>query len=158
MKIKAVIPLMCIILLLSACSRESRFGVEQFVSRINSDFSREMKTEDFLLSRDVGGNMLFAEESGVLLCLMPDSDGCIKGAGAMLDAGGDAGKLLELFTQICCVLTENDFDPQAQILKNCQIEESAINFADSSFTQTVGKYKYSMVSRPDSVTLFCERV
>lgn len=141
------------------CSKESKFGVQQFTERMNNQYETDFSTADFILGTDEAGeNYLFCEKGDMLISLFLDANNTIRGVGLVLTESMDINSGLDTFLQICCVFTGEDEESQRTILKNCGITENKIEYADSNFVITVGKYKYSVICNDYGVTLFCDRV
>lgn len=158
---KKSVVLLCILsaVFFSSCSREKKFGAEQFVSRMNERYEANLDIASFSLGVHKDGRQyLLAETESGLLALEPDSNSTIRGISLSAERGASAARLNEEFLQMCCVLTSSEEDAQRATLKNCGITPDSIKFADGCSVNTVGKYKYTVVSNEFAFTLFCERV
>ncbi|MCH5191139.1 MAG: hypothetical protein J1F23_03150 [Oscillospiraceae bacterium] len=143
---------------LCACSQESKFGIEQFVDRMNKSFETDFLTSEFLLgSSEDGSEWLFSERGNSLITLFLDTNSNIKGASVLVTDNGDINSLINTYLQLCCVLTGSSVEEQSAVLQNCGITADKIKFADSNIIITVGKYKYVAVGNTYSITLICER-
>lgn len=143
---------------LCACSKENKFGVEQFVDRMNSQFEYSLNTADFILYIDENeNNNLFCELDTSFITLSLDNDNDIKGISLLHTDSQDIANTLNFFCHMCCVFTSNDYDTQKATLENCQINTDTIKYADSNNVITVGKYKYTVVCNQYSIALFCDR-
>lgn len=143
----------------SGCSQESKFGVQQFTERINSQYETDYVTSDFILGTDENGeNYLFCEKDDMLISLAIDTNNTISGVGLLLTESMDINAGLDTFLQICCVFTGESEDNQRATFLNCGITQEKLKYADSNFVITVGKFKYSVICNDYSVTLFCDRV
>lgn len=148
-----------VFIFLCGCSQESKFGVQQFVERMNTQYGTDFATADFILGTDeTGRNYLFCEKDKMLISLSIDANNTICGAGLVLTESMDINAGLNTFLQICCILTGEDEESQRATFKNCGITEEKIKYADSNFVITVGKFKYSVICNDYGVTLFCDRV
>lgn len=158
MKKLFIILILAVIFLFSACSKESKFGIEQFTERMNSQFGTNYNTADFILGTDSEGEkyMLY-EEGDTLISVSLDANGTIKGAALLVTDGGDIAGCIDTYKKVCCVLTGDDEPTQSSTLTNCGITADKIKYADSNTVNTVGKYKYTAICNTSSVTLFCER-
>ncbi|MGN0569157.1 MAG: hypothetical protein ACI4N4_01480, partial [Candidatus Fimenecus sp.] len=80
MKKQFLILILTLICIFSACSKESKFGIEQFAERMNSQFGTDYNTTDFVLGTDSDGEkyMLY-EEGDTLISVSLDTNGTIKG-------------------------------------------------------------------------------
>lgn len=144
---------------LCACSKESKFGIEQFTSRMNTQFEYSLNTADFILHIDENeNNNLFCELDNSLVSVSLDSNNDIKGISLLFTDPQHLDNSLNFFCNMCCVFTGNALDTQKSILENCQINTDTIKYADSNNVITVGKYKYTVVCNEFSVTLFCDKV
>lgn len=159
MKKTAAVLLIVSALLLSACSKESKFGVEQFAQRMNSLFDAGYSTSEFMLGEDAdSGKYLMCEKDSGTVILMIDSDSELTGVSLLITDESKAQAALREFLEMCCVLTDNDETSQSTVLSNCDITADSIKFTDGNTLTTVGKYKYTVIRNSASVTLFCERV
>lgn len=144
---------------LCACSKENKFGVEQFVDRMNSQFEYSLNTADFILHIDENeNNNLFCELDSSLMTLSLDNNNDIKGISLLSTDSQNIANTLDFFCDMCCVFTANDYDTQKAILDNCSIKTDTIKYADSNNVITVGKYKYTVVCNEYSITLFCDKI
>ena len=156
-KICIFLSLMCL-LMFCGCSQEKKFGVQQFVERMNTQYGTEFATADFILGTDeTQENYLFCEKEDMLISLSLDTNNTIKGVGLLLTESMDINYGIDTFLQICCVFTGENEENQRSTLVNCGITEEKIKYADSNFVITVGKFKYSVICNDYSVTLFCDR-
>lgn len=144
---------------LCACSKENKFGVEQFVDRMNSQFEYSLNTADFILHIDENeNNNLFSELESSLITLSLDNNNDINGISLLSTNSQDIENTLDFFCDVCCVFTSNDYDTQKAILDDCNIKADTIKYADSNNVITVGKYKYTVVCNEYSITLFCDKI
>lgn len=156
---KKICCLTIILCLLCSCSKESKFGIEQFVSRMNKEFLTAYKTSDFMLGVDENGNnYLFIDGDNYLLSLPLNSNNDIIGVSLLCTQDYDISAAVNEFQNICCVFTENDTDTQRSILNDCGITADTIKYTDSNSIITVGKYKYTVVCNQYSITLFCDKI
>lgn len=147
------------LILLCGCSKESKFGVQQFTERMNNQYETDFVTSDFILGTDESGeNYLFCEKDEMLIALSLDTNNTIRGVGLTLTESMDINAGLDTFLQICCVLTGESEENQRATFRNCGITEEKIKYADSNFVITVGKFKYSVICNDYGITLFCDRV
>lgn len=147
-----------ILIFLCGCSQESKFGVQQFVERMNSQYGTDFATADFILGTDeTKESYLFCEKDEMLISLSLDTNNTIRGVGLLLTESMDINEGLNTFLHICCVFTGESEENQRATLTNCQITAEKIKYADSNFVITVGKFKYSVICNDYSVTLFCDR-
>ncbi len=157
--IKKMIILICIFLILSGCSQETKFGMQQFVIRMNKQYGTTYKTADFLYGTDESNqSYMFYDSADGLITLSLNDDNSIIGVSLLITESMDINKGINTFCNICCVFTGNDEEAQQKVLLDCKINYDTIKFADNNMVITVGKYKYAIVCNEYSVTLFCDRV
>ncbi len=157
-KICIILSVSCVIFF-GGCSKESKFGIQQFVERMNTQYGTEFATADFILGTDKeNSNYLFCDKDDMLISLLLDTNNTIRGVGLLLTESMDINEGLNTFLHICCVFTGESEDNQQATLTNCGITQEKIKYADSNFVITVGKFKYSVICNDYSVTLFCDRV
>lgn len=157
--IKKLICLICILLTLCGCSQEQKFGIEQFVWRMNENFETTYKTSDFMLGTDENEKKyLFCDNNYGLTSLSLDSDNNIIGVGLLVNESMDINDAINTFCNICCIFTDNEISTQKEIFTQCKINADTIKYADNNTVITVGKYKYTVVCNEYSITLFCDRV
>ncbi len=147
-----------ITIILGGCSKESKFGVEQFVERMNTSFETEFATNEFTLGKSGDNTILFRKEKGQMITLSLDTNSKIKGVAIVLTADESIENGIDIYCKICSVFTGNDFDTQQKALNECKITAENINFTDSNMVITVGRYKYTVVCNDYSITLFCDKV
>lgn len=157
MKKLLAIFLVVITVLLSSCSKESKFGIQQFTDRMNRTFETNLQTSEFLLNKNGDNNTLVLSKESSLISLFLDKDNNIKGISILVTADGDIGSTKTAFCQMCSVFTGNDFNHQMSIFDESDFFND-IKFADGNSVITVGRYKYTIVSNDYSVTFFCDRV
>lgn len=157
--VKKLTCLICILLTLCGCSQEQKFGIEQFVWRMNEQFETTYKTSDFMLGTDEDEKRyLFCDNNYGLTALSLDSNNNIVGVGLLINESMDTNDAINTFLNFCCIFTGNDKSTQQEILTQCRITNDTIKYADNNTVITVGKYKYTIVCNEYSVTLFCDRV
>ncbi len=150
--------LIIITIFLSGCSQESKFGLEQFTTRMNKQFDTDFETNDFLLCTEDDNNYLLFKEDKYLLTLSLSENNRIKGFSLMLTGDLDIKTGIDMYCQMCSVFTGNDYTEQKKILSDCKITSDNIKYADSNLVITIGRYKYTIVCNTYSVTLFCDRI
>lgn len=156
--VKKIVALVCLLLLLCGCSQESKFGIQQFTTRMNEQYETTYKTADFVLGTDANNNKyMFCESNEGLISLSLDDNNDIKGISLLINESMDINEGINTFCRLCCVFTGNDDETQRSILSQCTITADTIKYADSNMVITVGKYKYTVVCNDYSVTLFCDR-
>lgn len=159
MKKLLAISFIFIIIFFNGCSKEEKFGVEQFVTRMNKEYNTEYKTADFLLGKNQDeNNCLFYEDGNSLLSLRLNNNNQIVGIGLLSLPEKNYTQVIDYFCKFCSVFTGFDYDSQMKILNECEITTEKIKLTDSNMVITVGKYKYSVICNNYSVTLFCDRV
>ena len=142
----------------SACSKESKFGIQQFVGRMNKTYKTEYQTSDFLLTKREDENILFLSEKNSLISVFIDSNNYIKGVSLLITADGDIDKGKNTYCQMCSIFTGNDYESQMKIFTESEFFNENIKFADGNSLITVGRYKYTIVCNDYSITFFCNRV
>lgn len=148
-----------IIIFFNGCSKEEKFGVEQFVDRCNTIYNTNYKTADFLLGKNkLEDNYLFYEKENTLLTLILNKENQITGTSLLTTADNNIHEYIDEFCRTASVITNSDYEVQKEILKQCGIDENSIKKTDSNWMITVGKYKYSVICNNYCITLFCERV
>lgn len=157
--IKKLTALICILLCLCGCSQEEKFGLEQFVSRMNEQYNTTYKTSDFMLGTNAENKKyLFCDSSEGLISLSLDSNNDIIGVSLLINESIDINKGINTFLNICCIFKGNDEKSEKKIFTDCNITDHTIKYADNNTVITVGKYKYTVVCNEYSVTFFCDRV
>lgn len=142
----------------SACSKESKFGIQQFVERMNKTYKTEYQTSDFFLTKREDENILFLSEENSLISVFIDSNNYIKGVSLLITADGDIDKGKNTYCQMCSIFTGNDYESQMKIFTESEFFNEDIKFADGNSLITVGRYKYTIVCNDYSITFFCNRV
>mgnify|MGYP003289861219 CR=1 FL=1 len=150
---------LCFILLfVCGCSKESKFGVQQFVERMNDNFGTEYLTNEFMLSERNDDNFLFTTRENNMITLLLDENNNIKGLSLLITADDDIENAKALYCQMCSVITGNDYESQLKIFNDSQFFSEKIKFADSNSLITVGRYKYTIVSNDYAITFFCDKI
>lgn len=157
-KVLAII-MACITFFLWGCSREEKFGLEQFVTRMNKEYNTTLSTADFLFGEGEENERFFiCDGEDFLLSLPYDSEGNISGVAVMVEVPEKITAGIDFFCNSCVIFTDHDEKKQDSILKECGITPEKIKFTDGDSVITVGRYKYTIVSNEYSVTLFCDRI
>ena len=147
-----------IIIFFNSCSKEEKFGVEQFIDRINKNYNTEYSTSDFLLGKNQREeNCLFYEQENSMIVLILNNENLITGTGLLITDDSNIQEYINDFCRISSTITNSDYTKQSEILEQCGINTDNIKKTDSNWIITVGKYKYSVVCNSYSITLFCER-
>ena len=148
-----------IIIFFNSCSKEEKFGVEQFVDRINKNYNTEYSTSDFLLGKNQREeNCLFYEQENSMIVLILNNENLITGTGLLITDDSSIQEYINDFCRISSTITNSDYTKQSEILEQCGINTDNIKKTDSNWIITVGKYKYSVVCNNYSITLFCDKV
>ena len=71
---------------------------------------------------------------------------------------GELSTFLDNFQKCVSVFTMNSEDSVKNIFDECKITAESIKFTDGNRQYTVGKFKYSVVTNEQSITVFCKRV
>ncbi|MBR5201646.1 MAG: hypothetical protein IKW45_00115 [Clostridia bacterium] len=157
--IKKFTILVCVLLFLCGCSQEEKFGLEQFVTRINETYDATYKTSDFILGTDKSDSKyLFCDNEKGLLTLSLDNNNDIIGVSLLIKKSMDINNAVNTFCNICCVFKSNKIENEKKIFADCNFNTDTIKYADSNMVITVGKYKYTIICNEYSVTFFCDRV
>lgn len=156
--LKKITALCLMLLLLCGCSREAKFGLQQFVSRINEQFDTTYETKNFLYAENDGNRYLFHDGDEGLVSLIIDKNNDITGVSLLITESMDINAAVNTFTELCCVFTDSEKTSQKKLLSDCNINGDTIKFADSNMVITIGKYKYTVICNEYSVTLFCDRI
>jgi hypothetical protein len=154
-----IFSLACAFCFLCGCSKESKFGVEQFSYRMNSQFEYGFDTKQFILGIDENNeNNLFYERDSSLITLSLDNNNNIIGISLLETDTQKASETIRLFSHMCSVFTGNDYETQCTIFEDYKINEETIKVADNNTVITVGKYKYTIICNEFSITLFCDKL
>lgn len=147
-----------IIIILCGCSKMSKFGIQQFVERMNNDFNTDLTTAEFILNKNSEANFLFTTREGKMLALSLDNDDNIKGISLLITADESLDDGQKLYCQLCSIFTGNDLKEQKDIFNEANFLSDKIKFADSNSIITVGRYKYSIICNEYAVTFFCDKI
>ncbi len=158
MKKLLAILMVFITLLLCSCSKESKFGVQQFVERMNKAFETDYNTNEFMLSEKNDENILFLTRESDMITLMLDKDNNINGISLLITADSNIENSKKLYCQMCSILTGNNYENQLKIFSDSEFFSDKIKFADGNSVITVGRYKYTIVSNDYSITFFCDKI
>lgn len=158
MKKLLAILMVFITLLLCSCSKESKFGVQQFVERMNKAFETDYNTNEFMLSEKNDENFLFLTREKNMITLLLDNNNNIKGISLLITADSNIENAKELYCKICSVLTGNSYENQLKIFNESDFFTDKIKFTDGNSLITVGRYKYTIVSNSYAITFFCDRI
>ncbi len=157
MKKLLAILLVIITILFSSCSKERKFGIQQFVERINKTYETTLKTDNLKFSRRGEENFLFMNDKNTLYSFFIDTDNNIKGINLLITADGNIENAKNTYCQMCSIFTGNDFDSQMALFKESELFNN-IKFADGNAFITVGRFRYTIVSNQYSITFICDRV
>lgn len=158
MKKLLVLLLVFINLFLCSCSKESKFGVQQFVERMNNTFETDYTTSEFLQSEKNDDNLLFLTQNNEMICLLLDDENDIKGISLLITAEGNIENSKKLYCQMCSIFTGNNYEAQYEIFNEADFLNEDIKFADGNSIITVGRYKYTIVSNSYAITFFCDKI
>ena len=157
MKKLLAILMIFITIFFSACSKESKFGIQQFVERMNKTYETDYKTSDFILIKREDDNVLFLSEENSLISVVIDSSNYIKEISLLITAD-DIEKAKITYCQMCSIFTGNDYEGQLKIFAESDFFNEDIKFADGNSLITVGRYKYTIICNDYSITFMCERI
>ena len=145
---------------LVGCSRENKFGVGEFSERIQNDYGLTVDESSISLEKADGKNRIYCKMNSFLLVFYLGSNDNISGFAMMLPKE-DEGRLSEFydnFQKCVSIFTLSPLEKVEDTLGSCGITLQSIKFADSNRLNTVGKFRYTVVTSEISITLFCERV
>jgi hypothetical protein len=147
-----------IIIFFSSCSKESKFGIQQFTERMNKAYGTEYKTSEFALSSRNDNNFLFLSKDNTMLSVFIDNDNNIKSISYLVTADGDIENAKTTYCQMCSIFTGKDYESQMDIFTESDFLGEDIKFADGNSLITVGRYRYSVICNDYSITFFCNRI
>ncbi len=147
-----------IIIFFSSCSKESKFGIQQFTERMNKTYGTEYKTSEFALSSRNDNNFLFLSKDNTMLSVFIDNDNNIKSISYLVTADGDIENAKITYCQMCSIFTGKDYESQMDIFTESDFLGEDIKFADGNSLITVGRYRYSVICNDYSITFFCNRI
>ena len=102
--IKKITALICVLLCLCGCSQEEKFGLEQFVLRMNEQYNTTYKTGDFMLGTDTKNQKyLFCDNNDGMISLSLDSNNDIIGVSLLINDSIDINKGLNTFVDLILV-------------------------------------------------------
>ena len=155
---KLIFLIISILILFSACSKESKFGIEELCLRTNEAFSTNYDSKNFFMGKNQTDTFLFCEYENNLISVFKNEQNLITGISVLFTSEQDINSGIECFFRLCCTFTGNDISTQQAIFDNHNITSDKIKFTDNNYAVTVGKYKYTVICNELSVTLFCEKV
>ena len=158
MKKLLAILMVFITVFLCSCSKESKFGVQQFIERMNETFATDYNTNEFMLSEKNDENFLFLTRENNMITILLDKDNNIKGLSLLITADSNIENGKKLYCQMCSIFTNNDYESQLKIFNDSDFLNEEIKFADGNSLITVGRYKYTIVSNSYAITFFCDKV
>ena len=98
-----------IIIFFNGCSKEEKFGVEQFVDRINKTYKAEYKTSDFLLGKNQQEeNFLFYEEDNTMVILILNNENQVVGTSLLITDNNIMEEYINKFCRMASILTNLD--------------------------------------------------
>lgn len=147
-----------ITIFLCSCSKESKFGVQQFVERMNENYDTDYQTSEFLLSEKNDENFLFLTRKNNMVTLLLDDDNNIKGISLLVTADENIENAKKTYCQMCSIFTGNDYNNQLKIFNDADFLSEEIKFADGNSIITVGRYKYTIVCNSYTITFFCDKI
>lgn len=149
-----------LLIVLCGCSRETKMGIGEFSDRINKDYELIVEESSIFLEKSGESNTVYCNINSFLYVFYLGSNNNIRGIAAMLpkEKEGELTAFLSDFEKCVSVFTLNSADSVKQTFEECKISAESIKFTDGNQLNTVGKFKYSVVTSEFSVTLFCERV
>ncbi len=159
---KKISILLVITLLFSmcGCSRETKMGIGEYCDRIHKDYGITINENSLLLEKNGDINTVYCNLNSSLLVFYLGNNNNISGIAGMLskDNEGELSTFLDNFQKCVSVFTMNSEDSVKNIFDECKITAKSIKFTDGNRQYTVGKFKYSVVTNEQSITVFCKRV
>ena len=148
------------LIVLCGCSREAKMGIGEFSDRINKDYGLILQEESMLLEKNEESNTVYCKIDSFLFVFYLGSNNNISGVSAMLPKENESEltEFLDNFEKCVSVFTLNSKDSVEQTFQDCKITADNIKFTDGNQLNTVGKFKYSVITNEFSVMIFCERV
>ena len=146
------------ILLFSACSKESKFGIEELCLRTNDTFGTTYDSRSFFKGKNDANEFLFLEYMNNLISVSVNDKNQITSISVLFTNEQDIAVGIKCFYELCCTFTSNDQTTQQAIFNSYNITADKIKFTDNTQKVIVGKYKYTVICNELSVTLFCERI
>ena len=157
MKKLLAILLIVITIFLCSCSKESDFGIEQFVDRMNKNYETNLETNKFSSSQRDGDNFLFYSDNSSMMSFMLDNQNNIRSISLLITADYSIEKAKDTFCKMCSIFTGKNFESQTKEIRESDLYNN-IKFADGNNKITVGRYKYSVICNNYSITFFCEKI
>lgn len=159
---KKISILLVITLLFSmcGCSRETKMGIGEYCDRIHKDYGITINENSLLLEKNGDINTVYCNLNSSLLVFYLGNNNNISGIAGMLskDNEGELSTFLDNFQKCVSVFTMNSEDSIKKTFEECKITAEKIKFTDGNSVFTVGKFKYSVITNEQSITVFCERV
>lgn len=148
------------IILMCGCSRETKMGIGEYCDRIHKDYAITIDEESILLEKSGESNTVYCNLNSSLLVFYLGNNNNISGIAGMLSKNneGELSAFLEDFQKCVSVFTLNSADSVKKTFDECKITADSIKFTDGNKLYTVGKFKYSVITNEQSITVFCERV
>ena len=148
------------LILLCGCSREAKMGIGEFSDRISKDYGLTLEDKSMLLEKNDESNTVYCKLNSFLFVFYLGSNNNISGISAMLPKENESEltEFLADFEKCVSVFTLNSKESVGQTFRDCKITADNIKFTDGNRQNTVGKFKYSVITNEYSVTIFCERV
>lgn len=144
------------------CSRESKMGIDEFLSRIKKDYSVEIDESTLSLEETDEKKVVYCRISNFLCVFYLGTGNNISGIAVMADGETDneniTAELIESYAKCAAVFTMQSEDEIKTVLSERGITADKIKFTDSNLLFTVGKFEYTVVADTEYITLFCRRV
>ena len=157
MKKLLAILLVVITIFFTSCSKETNFGIEQFVDRMNKAYETNLETSKFRLSQRKDDNFLFFTDNTSMMSFVLDKQNNIKNISLLITADHNIEDGKNTFCEMCSIFTGKSIESQMKTLKEFELFQD-IKFADGNSTITVGRYKYTIVCNDYSITFMCNRI
>lgn len=149
-----------VLILLCGCSRETKMGIGEFSDRLHKDYGLTFSEESVLLEKNGEENTVYCNINSYLFIFYLGSNSKICEIAGILpkEDGEKLSDFLDTYEKCVSVFTLNSEDSVKSTFNECGISAESIKFTDGNFMNTVGKFKYSVISNELSVTCFCKRV
>lgn len=155
----ALLLILTIFIFMCGCSKETKMGFGEFSDRINSDFDLTLDESSISLEKDDEKSKIYCKLNSYLLVFYLGNNNNISGFAGMLPKENEADlpEFLEAFEKCVSIFTLSSPSDVKSLFGECKITADNIKFTDGNQQNTVGKFKYSVVTSDVSVTVFCER-
>ena len=141
------------------CSRETKMGIGEYFDRIHTDYGITIDEKSLLLEKGSDSNTAYCNLNSFLLVFYLGSTNNITGIAGMIskDKENNLSSFFDDFQKCVSVFTMSDKSSVEKTFKECKFTADSIKFTDGNSIFTVGKFKYSIITSEQSITVFCER-